>query len=115
MGIFNRQKRKSDPSNAESSVSVQTAEESSHPFTYLSSYTPLYSPDDRLYKSVREGLPIIDSAITKIIRLMGGFEFSCGDKNADEATKVFFSKLIVGGKQQGIQAFVDDSMSQLLT
>lgn len=115
MGIFNRQKRKSDPSNAASSVSVQTAEESTHPFTYLSSYTPLYSPDDRLYKSVREGLPIIDSAITKIIRLMGGFEFSCGDENADEAMKVFFSKINVGGNQQGIQAFVDNFMSQLLT
>ncbi len=115
MGIFNRQKGSSGKPSVESSVSVQTADECSHPFTYLNSYTPLSSPDDRLYRSVREGLPIIDSAITKIIRLMGGFEFSCSDESANKAMKEFFSKINVGGNQRGIQAFVDNFMSQLLT
>ena len=115
MGIFNRQKKNGDKPSVDSSLSVQTAAESNHPFTYLNSYTPLSSPDDRLYKSVREGLPIIDSAITKIIRLMGGFEFSCADKSVDEAMNAFFSTINVGGNQQGIQAFVDNFMSQLLT
>ena len=114
MSIFSKKNNKVTD-NGMPACSVQTAGESCHPFASISSYTPLSQYNNRIYRSIREGVPIIDSAINKIVRLMGGFEISCGDDNTDKAMKSFFSKINVGGNQQGIYAFVDNFMSQLLT
>ena len=114
MSIFSKKNNKVTD-NGMPACSVQTAGESCHPFASISSYTPLSQYNNRIYRSIREGVPIIDSAINKIVRLMGGFEISCGDDNTDKAMKGFFSKINVGGNQQGIYAFVDNFMSQLLT
>lgn len=115
MGLFKRAKKPVQKDDVSEAVSVQTSSEFCHPFNYLNGYTPLASVDDRLYKSIREGVPIVDSAIMKIIRLMGGFTLTCNDKIIDEAMKKFFEGINVGGNQQGLQAFVDNYMSQLLT
>ena len=114
MSIFSKKNNKVTD-NGMPACSVQTAGASCHPFASISSYTPLSQYNNRIYRSIREGVPIIDSAINKIVRLMGGFEISCGDDNTDKAMKSFFSKINVGGNQQGIYAFVDNFMSQLLT
>ena len=114
MSIFSKKNNKVTD-NGMPACSVQTAGASCHPFASISSYTPLSQYNNRIYRSIREGVPIIDSAINKIVRLMGGFEISCGDDNTDKAMKGFFSKINVGGNQQGIYAFVDNFMSQLLT
>ena len=114
MSIFSKKNNKVTD-NGMPACSVQTAGASCHPFASISSYTPLSQYNNRIYRSIRECLPIIDSAINKIVRLMGGFEISCGDDNTDKAMKSFFSKINVGGNQQGIYAFVDNFMSQLLT
>lgn len=37
-----------------------------------------------------EGVPIIDSAINKIVRLMGGFELDCGDERLNDDMNRFF-------------------------
>jgi hypothetical protein len=71
--------------------------------------------NNHIYRSLREGVPIIDSAINKIVRLMGGFEFKTGDDGLDECINNFFSSINVGGNQSGIQAFIDSYMEQLLT
>lgn len=115
MGLFKRAKKPVQKDDVSEAVSVQISSEFCHPFNYLNGYTPLASVDDRLYKSIREGVPIVDSAIMKIIRLMGGFTLTCNDKIIDEAMKKFFEGINVGGNQQGLQAFVDNYMSQLLT
>ena len=115
MGLFKRAKKPVQKDDVSEAVSVQTSSEFCHPFNYLNGYTPLASVDDRLYKSIREGVPIVDSAIMKIIRLMGGFTLTCNDKIIDKAMKKFFEGINVGGNQQGLQAFVDNYMSQLLT
>lgn len=114
MSIFKRAKNPIENNGADA-TSVQTSCEHCHPFGYLNGYTPLVSADDRLYKSIREGVPIIDSAITKIVRLMGGFRLSCDDEVIDKSMNSFFDNINVGGNQQGLQAFVDNYMSQLLT
>lgn len=114
MGIFNR-----DRSNAnaleQGTVSVQTGGAVSHPFCQLNGYTPLHSVSNRIYDSLREGVPIIDSAINKIIRLMGGFEIVTGDDLVDADMKEFFESINVGGNQLGLQSFVDNYIDQLLT
>ncbi len=112
MGIF---KRESKNKNTDSAACVQTGSASTHPFRQLCGYTPLSGVNNRIYLSLREGIPIIDSAINKIVRLMGGFTFSTGNDSVDSDMNEFFSTINVGGNQQGIQAFVDTYMDQLLT
>lgn len=113
MGIFKRGKR-GTADDAVSTSSVQTSSVNAHPFSQLNSYTPM-NVNNHIYRSLREGVPIIDSAINKIVRLMGGFVFSTGDENTDAEINGFFSTINVGGNQTGIQAFVDTYLEQLLT
>lgn len=116
MSIFKRNNSaNSSQDKPSSSVAVQTANMYTHPFSSLNSYTPLNSVNNRVYRSIREGVPIIDSAINKIVRLMGGFSMSCGDERIDNELNRFFSRINVGGNQIGIQAFLDNYISQLLT
>lgn len=112
MGILKRRKFQEE---ASAQTAVQTAMENTHPFRALQLYTPLTSVSAKVYKTLREGVPIIDSAINKIVRLMGGFTFVTGDALLDEKMNAFFSMIDVGGNQTGIQAFADTYMEQLLT
>lgn len=112
MGIFS--KRKAAPPS-DNSVAVQTGSAAFHPFSALSGFNPSQRYEARVYRSLREGVPIIDSAVSKIVRLMGGFEFSTGNEALDGEMKSFFSLVNVGGNQRGIQSFVDTYMEQLLT
>lgn len=114
MGIFKKDRTSLDDNSTSTTSSVQTSSKSSHPFWGLNSYTPL-NHDARVYQALREGVPIIDSAINKIVRLMGGFEFKTGNDIVDAKMMDFFQNINVGGNQIGIQAFVDNYMEQLLT
>lgn len=115
MSIFNRNRNsKSDEKSDDCTAAAQTSSFSAHPFYSLKSYTPM-NVNNRIYHDLREGVPIIDSAVNKIIRLMGGFEFVTDNKYLDEEINSFFSKINVGGNQIGIQTFVDNYMDQLLT
>lgn len=60
-------------------------------------------------------MPIIDSAINKIVRLTEGFRLETGDAAVDEMMNRFFESVNVGGNQQGLTAFVSNYLSQLLT
>lgn len=68
-----------------------------------------------MYKSMVESVPIINSAIWKIIHLIGGFELVTDNDSVNEAMKEFFETINVGGNQQGLQCFLDNYLAQLLT
>lgn len=89
MSIFGKNKNNGS-SDAVATASVQTAGKNCHPFRYLGNYTPLVEANNRVYRSIREGVPIIDSAINKIVRLMGGFELDCGDERLNDDMNRFF-------------------------
>lgn len=115
MGLFGKNKK--DGSNdkpKQSAQVVQTGSVSSNPFYTFSNYTPM-NVDNRIYAQLREGVPIIDSAINKIVRLMGGFRFETDNESLSNAMNEFFACVNVGGNQQGIQSFVDSYVEQLLT
>lgn len=114
MSIFGKNKNKGS-SDVVATASVQTAGKNCHPYRYLGNYTPLVEANNRVYRSIREGVPIIDSAINKIVRLMGGFELDCGDERLNYDMNRFFSSVNVSGNQCGIQSFVDNFINQLLT
>lgn len=114
MSIFSREK-KSDNESENVIEAVGKSSQISHPFRSLNSYTPLSSMNDEVYRSIREGVPIVDVAIYKIIRLLGGFEIKCKNQSLEKKINAFLDNINVGGNQQGIQAFIDNFMSQLLT
>ena len=114
MGIFRKHKDSAEDTYV-AGTAVQTSSVRSHPFIALGGYTPLGGYNSRIYASLREGVPIIDSAVEKIVRLVGGFEFRTGSDRLDEEVNRFFSVIKVGTGQTGIQCFADTYLDQLLT
>ena len=108
MGIFKKK------NTARISAPV-TQNRNGHPFGIIDGYVPLGAPQIRLYYTLREAIPVIDAAILKIVRLTGGFEIKCTDKAAQNAMDDFVRNVPVGGNRQGLYAFVDSYLEQLLT
>lgn len=108
MGIF----KKRNTSRVSAPV---TQTKNGHPFGILDGYVPLGAPQIRLYYTLREAIPVIDAAILKIVRLAGGFEIVCTEKAAQNAMDDFVKNVPVGGNRQGLDAFIDSYLEQLLT
>lgn len=69
----------------------------------------------KLYAVLKENIPIIDASIQKLIRLVGTFKIECADKKAEEDINRFFSRVRVGSLSEGINAFINVYLNQLLT
>lgn len=111
MGLFGKSKRADAEKPA---CSVQTSMRSNHPFNQLNSFTPL-GLNGRVYSALRESVPVIDAAISKIVRLCNSFHFETGNERLDEEINDFFENINVGGNQTGLYAFVSTYLSELLT
>ena len=68
-----------------------------------------------LYQQLRENVPIIDAAVMRLVRLLGGFELRCDDPDVQRRLEGFLDMIPVGGNQLGIPAFVGSYFEQLLT
>lgn len=112
MGLFG--KKKSGKAKGSAAAAVQTSAFSNHPYAHLGGFFNL-GLNNRVFRSLRESVPVIDAAILKIIRLMNDFEFETGNDTVDSAMNGFFESVCVGGNQTGISAFVSTYMSDLLT
>lgn len=88
---------------------------SKHPFDLLRSYSPLCDCPPELYRALREAVPLIDTAIYKLVRLAGGFTvISENGKNQNELD-YFVKNVSVGAGGNGLQQFMDTYFSELLT
>ena len=88
---------------------------SSIPFNNLCDFYPSQVTNPDLYRSLREAVPIIDTAIYKLVRLTGGFQVkSLNGKNQKELDD-FVRSISVNGTGQGLQQFIDIYFEQLLT
>lgn len=74
-------KRGKDKAGAEPKAQLRSG--NGHPFYAIGSYTPLGGRDAQLYTAMREALPILDAAVTKLVRLTGGFTVRCPDRRAE--------------------------------
>lgn len=110
-----RWKRKANPSKEELVSFSSAARGTNQPFSMLDSYTPLSAPELRLYEAIREGVPIIDAAIYKTIRLVGGFHVECRDKRAQSLLDQFIREVNVGGRSMGLESFIACYLDSLLT
>lgn len=75
---------------------VQTASgiRNVHPFSDLSGYSPFTSCEFKLYDSLKEAIPVIDAAIKKTVRLVGGFKAVCEDENVRLSLRSFSEALM---------------------
>ncbi len=88
---------------------------SSHTFSNLYDFYPLTVSQPELYRSLREAVPIIDTAIYKLVRLTGGFQVkSINGRNQCELDN-FIKNISVNGTGYGLQQFIDIYFEQLLT
>lgn len=80
---------------------------------------PLYTTDHpvefRLYRELREKVPVIDAAIMKLVRLLGDFDIQCADELSQKAMDSFVSQVSVGGIGTGLYTFICTYFDQLLT
>ena len=94
---------------------VQVRQGAGHPFGLLDRYTPLQPGEARLYRAIREGVPIVDAAIWKLVRLCGGVRVRCREESAQEGMDRFWKQVDTGWGQRGIQSFLDRYLDDLFT
>ena len=112
MNLFKRKNRQ----NTDFAVQTISGENYSvHPFSELRNYSPINSYEKRLYKSLRDAVPIIDAAIYKIVRLVGGFRVECNDTEIQNKLNAFLRGIRVNSCETGIESFIASYLEQLLT
>ena len=86
-----------------------------HPFGALRGYVPLGRREERLYQELREGIPVLDAAVGKLVRLTGGFQVSCRNGAAQQKLEEFLRTVPCGRGQYGINNFLGGYLDSLLT
>lgn len=88
---------------------------STHPFTAMKNFVALGAGEERMYRQVREAVPVLDAAVGKLVRLCGGFEVRCRNGAAQEKLNEFLRFLPCGRGQVGIDSFLSGYLDSLLT
>lgn len=96
-------------------VSVQTAPKGQFTGFSFGNTGAATKAERELYLSLRESVPVIDAALTKLVRLLGNFEVKVEDKFYNKELKRFCEEVRVGGNVSGIENFVSTYFSELLT
>ena len=107
--------RRKQPAAAPAPAAVQLRNWERHPFGMLGEYVPLRNAEARLYRAVREAVPVVDAAIYKLIRMCGGLTVRCGSPAAEQALNEFLKTVPTGRGQFGLNAFLDCYLDSLLT
>lgn len=116
--VFLKRDKKKDSKNKQSVERVAqtvTGYSLNNPFNVFNSYVPLNNSQHLLYASLREAIPIIDSAINKLVRLLGDFEIKCNSKKAEVELKYFLDNVKTGGNNVGFKCFISTYFDRLLT
>jgi SPP1 gp7 family putative phage head morphogenesis protein len=113
MGMFEKIfRRKANEMPQQSSV--QSRPTYHHPFAGLNSYVPL-TKQLELYKLMREAIPVLDTAIYRIVRLVGTPTIEFEKDSTQKAFDSFFDEIRGVGKNKGFKSFHStyfDSMLQ---
>ena len=88
---------------------------SSHPFGALKGFVPLGSGEERIYRQLREAIPVLDAAVGKLVRLSGGFGVKCRNAAAQNKLEMFLKTVPCGHGQVGIDSFLSGYVDSLLT
>ena len=88
---------------------------STHPFGAMRSFQPLGGGEERIYRELREALPVLDAAVGKMVRLCGGFQPKCRNPEAQEKLEHFLKTVPCGRGQVGMDSFLAGFLDSLLT
>ena len=91
-------KRKKKEQNGVSAV-CQLRGGQTHPFGALRGYVPLNTGEERIYRELREAIPVLDAAVGKLVRLSGGFQVRCRNPRAQEKLDEFLRVVPCGRGQ----------------
>lgn len=69
----------------------------------------------QLYRQLRYAVPIIDAALSKIVRLTGSYTVIASDKTVQKQLDAFVQKVPCDGSGQSLQFFTDRFLDSLLT
>lgn len=106
-------RKKDKPSCTEECPEIYSAQRySDGKFSLPASVEPF---EKDLYDKLRFHIPIIDAAITKIIRLTGGFEVICSDESLQNELNSFLENVPVGLTGKSISTFIDNFLDSLIT
>lgn len=87
----------------------------SHPFGALKGFVPLGSGEERVYRELREAVPVLDAAVGKLVRLSGGFRVKCRNALAQKKLEEFLRTVPTGHGQIGMDNFLSGFVDSLLT
>ena len=96
-------------------VACQLRGSDTHPFGALRGFTPLGTGEERVYQQMREAIPVLDAAVGKLVRLSGGFDVKCREKEAQERLEAFLKTMPCGRGQSGMDSFLAGYVDSLLT
>ena len=86
-----------------------------HPFGAMRGFTPLGGGEERVYREMREAIPVLDAAVGKLVRLCGGFQVKCKSTEAQKRLNGFLQMMPCGRGQMGIESFLSGYLDSLLT
>ena len=72
--------RRRDTGRGAAAAAAQLRDAGRHPFLQLDGYVPLGRGEIALYRAIREGVPVVDAAICKLVRLCGGARVTCRNR-----------------------------------
>ncbi len=107
MGIFTRDK----PVKNNGGMLVQSERNS----TFIPYGFRIDPFEKNLYDSLRYAVPIIDAAISKIVRLTGGYSLKCSDEAMQDELDYFFENIPVGISSKSLSSFTDSYLDSLIT
>jgi len=108
-------KRQEVPARSAEPLKVQMRRGEAHPFGILDGYVPLGGGGARLYKAIREAVPVVDAAIMKLVRLTGGFTVCCENERVQRELREFIRLVDVGRGQKGLEAFIAGYLDSMIT
>ena len=88
---------------------------STHPFGAMKGFTPLGGADEQIYREMREAIPVLDAAVSKLVRLCGGFRVQCPNAQAQQKLEQFLLNVPCGRGQVGMDSFLAGYLDSLLT
>lgn len=104
-------KREQEPVAAQCQLRSGT----SHPFGGLQGFVPLGTGEERIYRELRESIPVLDAAVGKLVRLTGGFSVECQNREAQQRLDEFLRWIPCGHGQVGMDSFLTGFLDSLLT
>lgn len=86
-----------------------------HPFSAIKNYSASNRCEYELYRTLKEAVPLIDSAIDKTVRLLGNFVVETGNSASAHELELFLNNVLTNGGNRGIFPFITTYINELLT